>query len=271
MTKNDKPLSIGIDIGSRFTKVVYWNYEECRLAGSGVAESGIDPVKTAKELITKVYNGDISEYPVCSTGYGRKLLETRYVSEISCHAKAVAHLIPEADTVVDIGGQDSKVIVLGKSGKVVDFVMNDKCAAGTGSFFESIARLCKLSVDEIGELALQSRKVLNMSSTCVVFAESEIISMINRRERLEDVLMAVHRTVVQRIKNMLPFSSKSPEDVFVFTGGVANNKAVVFALEEALGKKITVPPKPSFTGALGAAIYAGWDKKREQNINPALL
>ncbi len=264
MIANNKPISIGIDIGSRFTKIVFWDYEKCQVVSSGVAESGIDPIKTVKELRVEAYEGDASSFAVCSTGYGRKLLETKYVSEISCHAKAIAHLIPDASTVVDIGGQDSKVIILGDSGKVVDFVMNDKCAAGTGSFFESIARLCNFTVSEIAEMALKSQKELNMSSTCVVFAESEIISMINNQERIEDILMAVHKTVAHRVKSMLPVQFLSSEKKFVLTGGVAKNKAMVQTLEREIAKKITVPPNPSITGAMGAAIYAGWDRQKKR-------
>jgi len=251
--------AVGIDIGSRYIKIVL--LKDGKIIQYQVEKSGIDPFTTANILLSadERYN----DAPICTTGYGRKLLDTPYVSEICCHAIAVKTLIPKSRIVIDIGGQDSKVIILNEEGNVVDFVMNDKCAAGTGSFLESIAGLCTIPIENIGEKALSSKISLKISSTCVVFAESEIISLINRKHKIEDILMAVHFTIAGRIKNMLSNSTlkklKSSGDEggkIVMTGGVANNRAMVYALEKTLGERIIVPPTPSITGALGAGIYA---------------
>ncbi|MFA7628998.1 MAG: acyl-CoA dehydratase activase, partial [Candidatus Dojkabacteria bacterium] len=282
--------TLGIDIGSRFTKLVMWNAESRKTLWEGIGESGTEPISTVEELLNKAKTEGVADIriadfnknvSVCSTGYGRKLLKTPYISEISCHAKAVAFLFPEAEIVIDIGGQDSKVIMLDDKRNVADFVMNDKCAAGTGSFFESVARLFKIPIEKIGDIALSSTKILEISSTCVVFAESEIITHIHRQNKIEDIVMAVHRTVGRRIVNMLPSRhsnriqtkkisyrntpkappSMHPDEnqakgsVYVLTGGVANNKAMKYVLEQELSSRLIIPPNPSITGALGAAIF----------------
>lgn len=262
MKNEEMNCSIGIDIGSRYTKLVVWNRDKQEVSFYGIVPSGLEPLLTAEKLLQKVNaefveeSESVEKIRVCSTGYGRKLTGTPYLSEISCHAKAVSTIIAESKLIIDIGGQDSKVIRIDDNGKVVDFWMNDKCAAGTGSFLERIADLCKVKIDEIGDLALRSQEELNISSTCVVFAESEIISLINKNKRIEDILMAIHRAVVNRINNMLPDTSKTVAGKIVLTGGAANNKAIALLLERTNDFKLVIPPIPSLTGAIGAAIFA---------------
>ncbi len=245
-------MNIGIDIGSRFTKIAVWH--NGAVVDTEKRLSGTDPEKTAINLIVELEDRFGEKSTICATGYGRKILRTKYLSEIMCHAKGVHYLIPSARTIIDIGGQDSKVISISKEGKVVDFAMNDKCAAGTGSFLEKIASLCGLEIAQLGETALKSNTKLDISSTCVVFAESEIITLINRKVPLPDILMGVHISVAKRIKNLL--SSINMEEPLILTGGAALNTAMKKALELELNVEIIVPEIPIYTGALGAAIYS---------------
>lgn len=264
-------ITAGIDIGSRNTKLVLWDTRTRKIIFKTETETGIDPSLKAKELIERGKTfldqqsrgepGSISGTieprisRICSTGYGRKLIDFRFISEISCHAKGVLELLPETRTVIDIGGQDSKAIALRADGSVTEFAMNDKCAAGTGSFLEKVADIFGLSLREMWETALRSEKSVEISSTCVVFAESEIISLINRSVSCADILMSVHRSVSQRINNLLSGIDWHPP--VSLTGGVALNRAIRKTLSEELGTSIEVPEDPLFTGALGAALYAG--------------
>lgn len=260
--------SIGIDIGSRFTKIVFWDSLHQQIARQIISQSGIDPLISVRNILKNNRNLISSNSPLCATGYGRKLLNSRYISEISCHAGAVKYLIPYTKTIIDIGGQDSKVIILNDDGKIIDFTMNDKCAAGTGSFLEKVADLFKIKITDVGEVALRYKENIDISTICVVFAESEIISLINNQKQFEDILMAVHTTIARKIKNMIPAltdkilssslqtDNENSDNIIVLTGGLANNKAMKFALEKILHQKITIPTSPSTTGALGAAIFA---------------
>ncbi|MCB5231309.1 MAG: acyl-CoA dehydratase activase [Candidatus Cloacimonas sp.] len=246
----------GLDIGSRNTKIVFWNATENRIVHKDIVESGTTPLDTAKSLINKgikAVNGE-TNIPIVTTGYGRKLLDYPYISEISCHAKGVATLYPEVRTLIDIGGQDSKAICISEEGIVEDFAMNDKCAAGTGSFLEKVAQLFKLSTSELGKMALKAENNVEISSTCVVFAESEIISLINNNYQHNDILKGVHYAVAMRVKNLL--SAVFWQEPVALTGGVALNSAIKHAIEDVLGKKILVIEEPFYTGALGAAIFA---------------
>jgi predicted CoA-substrate-specific enzyme activase len=187
------------------------------------------------------------------TGYGRKLYAGagRIFSEISCHAAGVLHFFPAARTIIDIGGQDSKLISLDDSGKVRDFVMNDKCAAGTGRFLEMTALRLDCTLDELSELAAGSTEQLSISSTCVVFAESEIIGLIAENHAKAGIAKAVHMSVAARILTQI--SALDYREPIVFTGGVALNRDLADSLAKLLGTEILVSPHPLITGALGAA------------------
>ncbi|MEZ0343277.1 MAG: acyl-CoA dehydratase activase [Caldimicrobium sp.] len=245
---------LGIDLGSRTIKV-------CFLSEKGeisfeVVESGYDPLKQALGLIQK-YTAKL----IVATGYGRHLLKEHLscevITEIKAHAFGVRQFFPEARTIIDIGGQDSKVISLDKEGRVARFLMNEKCAAGTGRFLEIMAMSLGYKVSEFGEKALQGLGEIKISSMCTVFAESEVISLKNRGANPLEIARAVHQSVVDKILSMV--HRVGVEEKVVFTGGVAKNVAIARLLQEALGLEILIPPHPEITGALGCALY-----KREQ-------
>ncbi len=252
-------ISIGIDSGSRTTKIVL--FRNNRIIYSKVTDSGFNPKITSEILLKKtlaklqIEEKDIAK--IYATGYGRKLIKfaDKQISEISCHARGVNFLFPQARTVIDIGGQDSKVILLDEKGKVNDFIMNDKCAAGTGRFLEVVANIFESTVDTLGEISLKSKNKIDVNNTCVVFAESEIIGLISRGTRTEDIIMSVHHSIAKRTKSFL---SQMPwQKPVVFTGGVANNIGMQKAISTVLDTEIIVPGNPFITGALGAAIFVG--------------
>ncbi len=194
---------------------------------------------------------------VVATGYGRASTDfaSKTVTEITCHAIGARRLFAEARTVIDIGGQDSKVIKLADDGRVEDFAMNDKCAAGTGRFLEVMARSLDTDLASLGRLSGLSTEDVRISSTCTVFAESEVVALVAKGAAKEDIIRGLHRSVSERIYAMVTRLRAQPP--FVMTGGVAKNSGVIAALEERLGGKLLVPNEPQIVGALGAAIAAG--------------
>ena len=193
---------------------------------------------------------------VVATGYGHVAVEftDRQVTEISCYARGIHHLYPEVQTVIDIGGQDSKVVAVGPRGRPLDFAMNDKCAAGTGRFLEVMVRALQLELKELGPSALRARRAANISSTCTVFAESEVISLVAEGADREEIVAGLCRAIAQRVGAMARRVGVEPP--VAFAGGVAKNVGVVRALEEALGAQLVVPEEPQIVGALGAALVA---------------
>ncbi|MFO8144762.1 MAG: acyl-CoA dehydratase activase [Candidatus Syntrophosphaera sp.] len=249
-------ITLGIDIGSRNTKAVLFDSQCGSILYSGFVSTDVYPLKSVDALIETAYEKtgvDIADKTAC-TGYGRKLYhqDARIISEISCHAAGILYLYPETRTVIDIGGQDSKVITLDNNGKVRDFVMNDKCAAGTGRFLEMTAIRLGCSLDELSSLAKQAVMEMDISSTCVVFAESEIIGMISKNEQPANIARAVNRSIAKRITTQIGTLDFSPP--VVFTGGVAKNSDLAQCLSGYLDCLIRVPPDPVITAALGAAI-----------------
>ena len=251
-------ITVGIDLGSRTSKIVF--LKDKKIIYTDIDNTGVNPKITAEKLFEKA----LSELKIdktkisriFSTGYGRNIVPfaDKKISEISCHAKGVSFLFPEARTVIDIGGQDSKVIVLGENGKVLDFVMNDRCAAGTGRFLEVAANILELTVDDLGEISSRSEKNIVINSTCVVFAESEIIGLISQGEKVEDIIKSIHFSIAKRTKNMV--SRLHWQKPVVFTGGVAKNIGMRFAIESVLQTEVLVPENSFITGALGAAVFA---------------
>jgi len=193
---------------------------------------------------------------VVSTGYGRRKVSfsDEEISEISCHARAGSWLFPEAQTVIDIGGQDSKVILIGEGGQVYNFVMNDKCAAGTGRFLEVMADALSVDLEEMGDLAFQSTKTVEVSSQCTVFAESEVISHFVAGYSRADIVAAIHRAIVRRIVAMVGALGK--RERVTMTGGVTKNKGVTREIEKNLDTTLLVSKEPQIAGALGAALIA---------------
>jgi predicted CoA-substrate-specific enzyme activase len=251
----------GVDIGSVSTKVVLINKEGEILAFSLIAtgydrqKSGAEVLKLALDKIGKSQK-DI-EY-IVSTGYGRRAFESdKAMPEIICHARGTRALLPEARTIIDIGGQDSKVIQLDEAGMVARFEMNDKCAAGTGRFLEVLTeRILNLPIEELGPLSLKSRNPCTLSSVCTVFAESEVLSLLSEHKSREDIAYGISKAIARRVVGMGAGGQVDYKEPIVFSGGVARNVGVVKAIEEELGKKVITPAEPQITAALGAAIFA---------------
>ena len=249
----------GIDSGSSSTDVVIIDSDKnivsktVILTGAGASVSGQLALDTAlKEAgLTKE---DISSS--ITTGYGRNTLTLgdRSITEISCHAKGAYFLDPNVRTIIDIGGQDSKVIKLGENGEVVNFTMNDKCAAGTGRFLEIMAHTLQLSPDEMSNAGLKYNEELTISNMCTVFAESEIVSLIAQDKSVNDIVHALDDSIASRIAALVKRVDPIPR--FMMTGGVAKNKGVVNAIEKKLGFQIIVNENAQVCGALGAALFA---------------
>lgn len=249
---------LGIDIGSSSSKAVLIDSDQ-RILGEAALNLGTGS-NGIRQVLDEVYAkcGITPEdvlYRVV-TGYGRTVYKDAdtQITEISCHAKGVAHLYPQARTVVDIGGQDAKVICLNENGGVTDFVMNDKCAAGTGRFLEVMARVLNCGIYELSTLARQSTKGSSISSTCTVFAEAEVISQLSVGSRPEDVARGALVSVVKRVCGQAGRVAVVPQ--VVMTGGVALIHEVVAILAQELGSPVLIPPNPQTMGALGAALFA---------------
>ena len=256
---------LGVDIGSLTVKAVLLDGDG-RMRGSAVVPAGYGGQKAAEELVARLLKerdlGPAGVAYTVVTGYGRVRFDAadEEVSEISCHARGAFHLCPAVRTVIDIGGQDSKAIRLDARGRVVDFVMNDKCAAGTGRFLEVMAAALDAPIDQLGTLALESEHPVSISSTCTVFAESEAISHIARGATREDVAAGLHRAITKRVLGLVARVGLEPE--VLLTGGVALNVGVVTALTQLCAEHIEVPPDPQSVGALGAALYASVKGRR---------
>jgi predicted CoA-substrate-specific enzyme activase len=242
----------GIDIGSRSIELVVVNDTgeiQCNLQ----ADTGFVPISVAEILIA-----DVSYDHIMATGYGRNLFEISFdaptVTEIKAHAKGARAHFPECQTVLDIGGQDSKAISLSDTGKVKKFEMNDRCAAGTGKFIEIMARALGFELEDFGKEALLASNELSISSMCTVFAESEVTSLIAKGHNRRDIARGLHASVIRRAISMI--NRISGEGDIVFTGGVANNPCMTTLLTQQLSRKVCIPDKPQFIGALGAALLA---------------
>lgn len=249
---------LGIDIGAATAKAVILNDSE--ILSSVVIPTGFDVIKTANEvtmLACDKVGCSISKIKFCvSTGYGRNIIPfaNKTITEITCQAKGIHFLFNEARTIIDIGGQDSKVIRVNELGNVINFAMNDKCAAGTGRFFEVMATIFGLKVSELGEISLRTNSPCQISSTCTVFAETEVISLRARGESREDLIGGIHKAMVSRLMTMIKMQGY--EKQIVLTGGVAKNIGVRKFIEDEIKLKILVPEEPQITAALGAALFA---------------
>jgi predicted CoA-substrate-specific enzyme activase len=244
----------GIDIGSCTTKTVVID-EQGSLLGSDVRRSGIDYSTVARESIETALAGkNIEGVPIVSTGYGRHNIAfaMQAKTEIACHAKGAYFYCPKALNVVDIGGQDNKVIRINDKGQTIDFKMNRKCAAGTGTSIEEIAIKTAIPLDKLDSLARQSQKKVKIGSYCTVFASTEIISLIRSGVKAEDLAKGIFDSVVARVMEMLPLA-----DTILLCGGVVAWFPIIADIfREQLKGEVIVPPYPQFTGALGAALFA---------------
>ena len=246
----------GIDSGSTTTNAVVLD-REGNLVTSAIVRTG-PRAKDGAEKAFSALRGCAPEdmAAVVATGYGRSSIPfaTGTVTEITCHARGARHLNPAVRTIVDIGGQDSKVICLDETGAVSNFVMNDKCAAGTGRFLELMARTLEVELDALGELGLQWKQDLTISSMCTVFAESEVVSLIADNHSAADIIHGLHKSVA--VKTAALAKRAGGEPPYMMTGGVARNLGVVQALEERLETSLWIPEAPDLCGALGAALFA---------------
>jgi len=242
----------GIDIGSRTIELVVVD-EAGQLVETLQADTGFDPMSEARKMTESV-----SFDTITATGYGRNLFEIAFdaptVTEIKAHAVGARFFFPEAMTVLDIGGQDSKVIAMFDNGRVKKFEMNDRCAAGTGKFMEIMARSLGFEIGGFGDEALKFVSELQISSMCTVFAESEVTSLIAKGHSPQDIAMGLHKSITSRVAGMIKRVSAGGD--IVFTGGVAYNHCMQKLLAEKLECQVLVPENPQLVGALGAALLA---------------
>ena len=248
----------GMDIGSITAETVI--LQDNQMLSSSIVPTGANSRLAAERSLAvaleaaKLTQKDL--FRIVTTGYGRSSfpLAHKMITEITCHARGAFYICPETRTVIDIGGQDSKVIRLDAQGRNVDFQMNDKCAAGTGRFLEVMARALEVKLEDLGRLSRSAQRTIKISSMCTVFAESEVVSLIADNQPKEVIIRGLHDAIADRILGMV--RRVGVEEKVTLTGGVAKNEGVVLALEERLGVKVFVPPEPQIIGALGAALLA---------------
>lgn len=251
-----KMIAAGIDMGSTATKAVLF---ENKILASTVIPTGWNPkeagVKALEILMKDTGIKREQIHRIIATGYGRISLPfaDKKVTEITCHAKGAAFMFPGTRTVIDIGGQDSKVISLGEQGNVINFMMNDKCAAGTGRFLQVMSGLLDMNLDELGEAASKG-KLIEINSMCTVFAETEVIGLLAGQVTKEEIAGGIIKSIAKRVQGLIGRIGCREE--ITFTGGVAQNKEICQLLAEELGISFNIPEKPQIAGALGAAIIA---------------
>ena len=280
-------LTMGIDIGSRSSKCVI--LDDGKLLTYGTIETGPNILKTAQAVVeaavqrragkwgeyrmklpeTKVDHLKLEDMAcIVSTGYGRAIVPFahRNITEITCHCRGAQWFVPGVTTILDVGGQDTKGIRVGAKGEVADFVMNDKCAAGTGRFMEIVADALHVPLPEIGPLSLKSTKNLAFSTTCAAFGRGAAVAMLKEGERKEDILAGLHQAIATRVTALV--KKVGIADKFAITGGIGRNVGMVSRIEQKLdGLKVTLPEEPMIVGALGAALFA-LDRAKKHGAEP---
>jgi len=253
------PYGAGVDVGSTQTKAVIIN-EAREIVGRALTDTGANVVQAAeKAFAIALKDAKLREEQVTyviGTGYGRYRVTfgNEQITEISCHGRGAVHMFPDTRTVVDMGGQDTKAISVSAKGEILDFCMNDKCAAGTGRFLGAAAKALDIPLGELGVTALRSEKPVKISTTCTVFAESEVLSWLGKGKKIEDILWGVHKSIASRSASLM--RRVGVTDQVSFTGGVTRNVGMVKALEDKLEVKLNVSEDSHFMGALGAALFA---------------
>ncbi len=249
----------GVDVGSTQTKAVIIG-EDRKIVGRALLDTGANVIKAAENAFaTALETSGIREVEieyVIGTGYGRYRVTfgNAQVTEISCHGRGAVHMFPGTRTALDMGGQDTKAIRVTETGEIADFCMNDKCAAGTGRFLGAASAALDIPLDDLGATALKYNKPVRISTTCTVFAESEVLSWLGKGKKIEDILWGVHQSIAARSAGLL--RRVGIEDEVTFTGGVTKNIAMIQAIEEKLEKKLNVSEDSHYMGALGAALFA---------------
>jgi predicted CoA-substrate-specific enzyme activase len=250
---------MGVDLGSTTAKTVVLD-DEANVTGARVIQMGAVSREGLRRSVDEALEaagvGSSEVSFTIGTGYGRRLVPGvgRTFTEITCHARGISALFPEARLIIDIGGQDSKVISVDGMGLVDQFAMNDRCASGTGRFYEVLARALECDVSEVGDLAMRGTKDLEVSTMCATFAETEIISLLAEGAGREDVAASVHRAIAHRVLGLVAQIGR--REPIIMTGGVAKNRAAVHFLSESLRTVLQVPVDPQITGAYGAALLA---------------
>jgi len=248
----------GIDVGSTMTKAVIFKE---RIIASIIGPTGPEQRRLANKVMEAALNKAAISFRnityIVSTGYGRINVPfaDKQFTEITCHAKGTASLFPKAKTIIDIGGQDVKGISIDANGKIIDFVMNDKCAAGSGRFIEVIADTLGVPLDKVGDLSLQSNKPAKISNICTIWAQQEVAASLAEGVPISDLLAGVHQSLADRISRMV--NRLKVKEAVIVTGGCGKNRGLLKALCEQLGHEILVPEEPLITGALGAALLGG--------------
>lgn len=249
----------GVDVGSTQTKAVIVN-EAREIVGRALIDTGANVVVAAENAYSEALQSsgireEEVEY-VIGTGYGRYRVTfgNTQVTEISCHARGAAQMFPGTKTVLDMGGQDTKAIRVSPKGEVLDFCMNDKCAAGTGRFLGAAAAALDIPLSELGNVAMKAERPVKISTTCTVFAESEVLSWLGKGKKIEDILWGVHLSIASRSTALL--RRVGIEDEITFTGGVTKNAGMIKSLEQALKTKLNISADSHYMGALGAALFA---------------
>jgi predicted CoA-substrate-specific enzyme activase len=249
----------GVDVGSTQTKAIIID-EERRIVSRALIDTGANVTLAAENAYAAALkDGNIQEEEVeyvVGTGYGRYKVTfgDTQITEISCHGRGAVHMFPGTRTVVDMGGQDTKAIRVSPNGEIIDFCMNDKCAAGTGRFLGAAASALEIPLGDLGPTALRAEKAVKISTTCTVFAESEVVSWLGKGKKIEDILLGVHQSITSRSLGLMRRVGVDPE--VTFTGGVARNIGMVTTLNEMLGFPVNVSEDSHYMGALGAALFA---------------
>ena len=249
----------GVDVGSTQTKAVIIN-ENGEIVARALCDTGANVVHAAQHAFDEaIAAGQIPNEEVLyviGTGYGRYRVTfgNTQVTEISCHGRGAVHMFPGTRTVVDMGGQDTKAISISEAGEILDFCMNDKCAAGTGRFLGAASAALDIPLNDLGTTALRSERPVKISTTCTVFAESEVLSWLGKGKKIEDILWGVHKSIAVRSAALM--RRVGTEEQVTFSGGVSRNQAMVEALEQRLSVKLNISDESHYIGALGAALFA---------------
>lgn len=268
---DDSLFFAGLDIGSTMTKAVLIDNAR-QILGKIVKHTGAEHRKLANEVIGSLLKQvDISIDDITylvATGYGRINVPfaDAQVTELTCHSKGVVHLFPSATTVIDVGGQDAKGMRI-RDGKLQNFMMNDKCAAGTGRFLEVLAETLKMKIEDLGSFSQNTRDIVTISSICTIYAQQEIVAQKASGASIEAIVAGVHRAVASRIVRMVKPLGIAPD--VVLTGGVAKNSGFVHAMEKELGCSVLIPADSRISGALGAAIVA--KEKHQKALNEGIF
>ncbi|UCC44261.1 MAG: CoA activase [Candidatus Zixiibacteriota bacterium] len=252
-------LTAGIDMGSKFIKTLV--LKDGMVLGKAIVPTGFEPSASASKCLEQAASEaevDISSIDhITSTGAGRKAASEANtdITDVGAAAKGVAELIPEARTVIDVGAEDGRGIKTEADGKVVDFAVNEKCAAGAGAFAEAMSRALEVTLEEFGNLSLKSDKTIPMNAQCAVFAESEVVSLVHAKTPKEDIARAVHDAIASRVVSMV--RRVGINESVALVGGLSHNPGFVDAINRGLETQVVIPDNPEFVGALGAAIVAG--------------